>query len=612
MAGHWHLQWLLTGKMNKITKNKKLSISDYINLYKKLKNNGKNAHKSEKSVKIALLPSFTANGIKEALSVKCSELGINAEFYIGGYNQYSQEILGAGGNLYNFEPDLVILFIDTKSVFGDNYLLPYNADESQRKSFVDEKLDEIKSLAEKLKSDSKAKVLLHNFEVPPFSPLGILENKQKFGFIECIQSLNSRLRDAFKSDKQVFVFDYDAFCSKIGKDSALDYKMYYLGDIKLNMQCIPELCDEYIAYIRPLMSLAKKCIVLDLDNTLWGGIIGEDGIEGIKLGPTPEGRPYMELQQYLLSLFNRGIILAINSKNNYDDAMEVFRKHPHMALKEDNFAVMRINWNDKAANMKEIAEELNIGIDSFVFIDDDKANRQMIKEAFPEINVVEMPEDPSLYLKAIMDLNDFNTFQITEEDRKRGHMYAEQRKRSEFQKSSANVGEFLKSLNMAVTAEKANKLNIPRISQLTQKTNQFNMTARRYTEGDIKRFSEDKNFLVFSAKVEDKFGDNGITGAAIVKKGKDAWSIGTFLLSCRIIGRKVEETLLAYIAREAKKAGARKIKAEFIPTKKNSVAKDFYKNIGFNLARKEGDKEVWECSLNNDYKFPDFIKFAEK
>ena len=591
--------------------NKKLSISDYFNLYKKL-TNSKNFGKNKKSIKIALLSSFTANGIKEVLSVKCNELGINCDFYVGSYNQYSQEILGKNSGLHKFKPDLAMLFIDARSIFGNNYFLPYGMDDKQRKIFVEEKLQEISSLVEKLKSNSKGKVLLHNFEVPLFSPLGILENKQKFGFIESIEALNSWLRDAFKDDKQVFVFDYNAFCSKIGKDNSIDYKMYYLGDMKLNFQYMPELCNEYIAYIKPLMSLAKKCIVLDLDNTLWGGIIGEDGLEGIKLGPTPEGRPFMEFQQYLLSLFNRGVILAINSKNNYDDVKEVFEKHPHMVLKENNFAAMQINWNDKIANLKALAEELNIGMDSFVFIDDDKANRQMVKEAFPEINVVEMPEDHSLYLKTLMEINDFNTLQITEEDKKRGHMYVQQRKRTEFQKSTTNLADFLKNLDMIVTVEKANKFNIPRISQLTQKTNQFNMTTKRYMEEDIKKLAEDKNFLVFSVKEEDKFGDNGITGAAIIKKGKDAWNIDAFLLSCRIIGRKVEETLLAYIAREAKKAGAKKITADFIATKKNPVAKGFYKNNGFNIVKKENEKEVWEYYLKEDYKFPNFIKFVEK
>ena len=590
--------------------NGKFGISDYFNLYKKLKN--KSNKGKDKKLKIAILSSFTAYGIKEVLFVKCNELGIDCDFYVGNYNQYSQEILDKNSGLYKFGPDLIILFIDVRSIFGDNYLLPYSIGDQQRKKFVEGKLEELKSLAEKIKSNSEAKILLHNFEIPTFSPLGILENKQKFGLIETVETLNSELRETFKNDKQVFVFDYDAFCSKIGKNNAIDYKMYYLGDMKLNLQYMPELCNEYMAYTKPLMSLAKKCIVLDLDNTLWGGIIGEDGLGGIKLGPTPEGRPFMEFQQYLLSLFNRGVILAINSKNNYDDAIEVFRKHPHMLLKEDNFAAMQINWDDKIANMKAIAEELNIGTDSFVFIDDDKANRQMIKEAFPEINVVEMPEDHSLYLKTLMEINDFNTLQITEEDKKRGHMYVQQRKRTEVQKSTTNLTDFLRNLDMVVMVEKANKFNIPRISQLAQKTNQFNMTTKRYMEEDIKKFSEDKNFLVFSVKVEDKFGDNGITGAAIVKKSKDAWNIGTFLLSCRVIGRKIEETSLAYIEREAKKAGAKKITADFIPTKKNSVAKGFYKSSGFNMAKKEKEKEVWEYDLKKGYKFPNFIKFFDK
>jgi FkbH-like protein len=593
--------------MSNVNERKNLSTSDYLNIYKKLKNKSDN-----KKLKIALLSSFTVKGIKEVLSVKCNELGINAQFYISNYNQHFQDILDTNSGLYKFEPELAILFVDTRSIFGNDYLLPYEVDDGKRKKFVDEKFEELNSLVKKLVSNSPVKILLHNFEVPSFSPFGILENKQEFGFVESVEALNSKLRMTFKSNDNVFVLDYNAFCSKIGKDNVMDYKMYYLGDAKLNLHRIPELCDEYIAYIKPLKSLSKKCIVLDLDNILWGGVIGEEGVEGIKLGPTPEGRPFMEFQQYLLSLFNRGIILAINSKNNYEDAIEVFKEHPHMILKENNFAAMQINWNDKISNMKAIIEELNIGGDSLVFVDDDHTNREMIRKSFPEIKVVEMPLDSSLYLKTLMELNDFNTLQITDEDKKRGNMYVQQRNRTESQKNFTDLGGFLRNLNMTVTIEKSNKFNIPRIAQLSQKTNQFNMTTKRYLEEDIKNFSRDKKFLVFSVKVEDKFGDNGISGAAIVKKGKETWAIDTFLLSCRIIGRKVEETLLAYIAREAKKSGANMLIAEFIPTKKNSVAKDFYKNSGFKVLRKEAKKEELEYDLAKDYKFPDFIKIVEK
>jgi len=598
-------------KVKTTVQSKNKGITDYLNLYKKIEKQIKKGQNKDKTIKIALLSSFTINGIKETLSVKSFELGISSKFYIGGYNQYSQEILNTNSGLYKFEPDLIILFIDTRSILGDEYFLPYQISDEDRKALVNEKLNVVKSLVEKIKENSNAKILLHNFEVPSYSPLGILENKQKLGFVESIETLNISLRDGFKDDGQVFIFDYEAFCSKIGKWNILDYKMYYIGDMKLNLQYIPDLCDEYLGYIKPILSLTKKCIVLDLDNTLWGGIVGEDGLEGIKLGPTPEGRLFLEFQKYLLSLFNKGIILVINSRNNPDDVLEVFRKHPDIILKEENFAAMQINWNDKISNMKAIAEELNIGLDSFVFIDDDKLNREMIRGALPEVLVVDMPEDPSLYLKTLSEINDFNTLQLTEEDKKKGKMYAEQRKRTELQKDATDITEYLKGLEIVVTIEKANSFNIPRLSQLTQKTNQFNMTTRRYPEEDIKKFSANDNFIVVCMKIVDKFGDNGITGMVIVEKGKDNWRIDTFLLSCRIIGRRVEETLLAYIIKEAKKGKAKTLTGEFSPTKKNIVAKDFYKNNAFKLLKKDKGAEIWEYDLAREYKFPDFIKVVE-
>ena len=357
--------------------------------------------------------------------------------------------------------------------------------------------------------------------------------------------------------------------------------------------------------------MSKKCIVLDLDNTLWGGILGEDGLEGIRLGPTPEGRPYLEFQKYLLSLFNRGIILAINSKNNHKDALRVFQEHPNMVLKEHNFASMQINWNDKVSNLKNIAKELNIGLDSLVFIDDEKLNREMVKSILPEVEVVDLPEDPSLYLKTLAEIDDFNILKITEEDKKRGKMYAERRKRQELQnKSSTDITQFLKDLRMIATINMADSFNIPRIAQLTQKTNQFNMTTRRYSEEDIKKFSGNKNFLVMCISIKDKFGDNGITGAAIVEKSHESWRIDTFLLSCRIIGRKAEEILLGHIIGLAKNENVKKIIGEFIPTQKNTPAKSFYKNSKFFNAGKSNNMEKWELKNLSSFKYPDFIKIT--
>jgi len=594
-----------------ITEKRPESITDYFLVHKKIESEKiKRKVYTKKTIKIAILSSFTTKGVKEILNVKCCSLGILPKFYIAPYNQYAQEILNRQSLLYNFEPDLVIVFIDTMSLLGEDFFFPYRISDEKRKKMLDKKYNELMTLIRVLSENISGKIIFHNFEVPIYSPLGILENKQSFGFIEMIRTLNSKLNESFKNNSQVFIFDYDLFCSKHGKKRIFDNKMYYWGDIKLGFDFIPLLCEEYMGFIKPIMSLTKKCIVLDLDNTLWGGIIGEDGFEGIKLGPTPEGRPFLEFQKYILNLFERGVILAINSRNNPDDALKVLREHPYMVLKEEHFASIKINWRDKITNMKEIAEEINIGLDSLVFIDDDQVNREIIKKALPEVYVVDLPDDPTLYVQALMEVNEFNTLQITEEDKKKGEMYAAQRKRQELQIASADISEFLRDLHIKVTIAKGNSFTIPRISQLTQKTNQFNMTTKRYLEEDIRKFAESNDYLVFSAKVEDKFGDSGLTGVVIIKKAKEMkeWIIDTFLLSCRVLGREIEKAILAFIIEQAKKEGVNTLIGEFIPTKKNAPAKNVYKDNGFRLFDKEGDKEIWKLDVRQvTPSYPEFI-----
>jgi len=322
--------------------------------------------------------------------------------------------------------------------------------------------------------------------------------------------------------------------------------MYYLADMRLDSRYMPDLCDAYLMYLKPFLSFIKKCIILDLDNTLWGGIIGEDGIGGIKLGPTPEGRPFMDFQKHLLSLFQRGVLLAIASRNNLEDALKAMREHPHMVLREEHFASMRINWDDKISNIKAIAEEINIGLDSMIFIDDDKTNRERVKKALPEVLVVDLPEDPALYARTLMEIDDFSTLQLTEEDRKRGEAYTAQRHRADLRKG-ADLSDYLESLKTVVKIGVANPATIGRIAQLTQKTNQFNMTTKRYLEADIVRKAESGHFLILSLGLKDKFEDMGIIGVAIVETAADAWRIDNFLMSCRAIGRKAEEAFLAGI-----------------------------------------------------------------
>lgn len=559
-------------------------------------------------VKIALLSSFTLKGLKESLFVQLHEQNIFSEIYTSGYNQYAQEIVNHKSRLYRFKPDIIFLFIDTQSLMGEDYFSPYTLSDKDRKKWVKSKFKELESFIDTLVSRSKAKVVVHNFSIPPYSPISILDNKQEFGFHEAMEKLNSLLRDRYKNSSQVFIFDYESFCSNIGKQRIIDSSMYYLGDIRVNFQVIPQLSFAYTGYIKPLASLIKKCIVLDLDNTLWGGVIGEDGLSGIKLGPTPQGRPYWEFQKHLLALYKRGVILAINSKNNLSDALEAIENHPYMVLKNEHFASVQINWNDKATNMRALAKEINIGLDSLVFFDDDNLNRELIRTEIPEVMVIEMPKNPANYSAALLELNEFNTFQLTDEDIKKGEMYAQQRKREAFAKSATNLDDFLKGLNIVVTLEPINEFTIPRIAQLTQKTNQFNLTTRRYMQEEIEMLASGGNALIAAIRVEDKFGDNGLTGVVIVRKAVDEWLIDSFLMSCRVIGRKIEDTLLSHIIAQAKLAGIPRVVGEYRATKKNDLVRNFYKSNNFELKSENDSAQQWVFSTDKNFPRPSFIK----
>lgn len=567
------------------------SIGEYFNLYRKL------AYNNKKNIRVAYLSSFTSKAIKEVLTVKCDEDKINCEYYEGEYNQYSQEILNINSNLYKFKPDLIIIFIDTRNLLGKYYFEMYDLDKEKRKAFILEKFIELNNLINILKNNTKSKILLHNFEVPSNSPMGILENKQEFGLVEGIEKLNLKISEEYRKDSRVFVFNYDSFCSKLGKDNIHDYKMYYIADLRLKLELIPRLCEEYMCYIRAISSIIRKCLVLDLDNTLWGGIVGEVGIENLKLGPTSEGRPFMELQNYLLSLNKRGVLLAVNSKNNRDEAMKVIREHPYMLLREKNFAYIEINWQDKAENIRKIAKELNIGLDSIVFMDDDKLNSEFVKSELPEVKVVDLPKDPAMYVKTAMELNCFNIMQLTDEDLKKQNMYLEQKKRNFEKQSSSNILEYIKKLNIVIDIKENDKFNVPRISQLSQKTNQFNMTTIRYSEEEIKALMDRKDYTVISAKVSDKFGDSGLTSVMIVKENADIYDVQAFLMSCRIIGRRIEYSLMDYLIKKAKKHKIKEVAARFIETSKNIPSKNFYKDYGFEFEGERNNTEYWKYDL---------------
>ena len=574
------------------------SLSEYLELAEKIIPN-----KHKKRIKVGFLSSFTVNGLPEVMKIKCEQREISAQTYLGEYNQYNQDILDSNSKLYKFQPNITFLILDIRSVFGDFFYFPYQNEQEKNKKFVKEKVDELINLVKIFTKNTSSKLIISNIHVPFFSPYGIAETNSNFGYHDAILYFNKILKEKIQEIDLAYLFNFNSFVSKYGEDNVFNYQNYFFGDIKIALNYIPNLAEYLISYIIGYLGITKKCIVLDLDNTLWGGIVGEDGFNGIQIGPQPPGNAFVEFQKHLKSLSQRGIILAINSKNNFDEAINVIENHPHMILRKDDFASIVINWENKVQNMRKIATQLNIGLDSFVFFDDDPVNREFVRNELPQVYVPEISSDPSEYSKILLSLNDFSNLQITEEDISKKKMYQEQKQRVDLQDSSTNLTDFLKTLDLHVKIKKADNFTIPRISQLTLKTNQFNLTTKRYQKEEIEKFSTNKNMLVGSAQVIDKFGDNGITCVFNVKEEKPKeWILDSFLLSCRVMGRQVENVIINYIIEEARKNNIKKIKATFIPTEKNSPIQEFLPSCGF-----QKENNFWIYDVEKPFKSPDFV-----
>jgi FkbH-like protein len=343
-----------------------------------------------------------------------------------------------------------------------------------------------------------------------------------------------------------------------------------------------------------------KALVVDLDNTLWGGVIGADGMAGIQLGPEYPGAAYQEMQRALLDLHHRGILLAVCSKNNHDDAMEAIERHPGMLLKSSHFAAIRINWADKAQNLREIAAELKIGVDALAFLDDNPIECQLVRAELPDVFVIDMPREPMELARAVRVCPVFERLSISAEDQQRGAYYQSQREREQAEQSISSREDFYRSLQQEAEISPLTTATLARVAQLTNKTNQFNLTTRRYNEQQITAMVANPGWNCFSIRVKDRFGDNGLVGVAIMHTQDAICEIDTFLLSCRVIGRTVETAFLSFLAHRAQAQGARQVQGWFLPTGKNAPARDFYSSHGFTVVKRNGEATLWRLDLSHE------------
>jgi FkbH-like protein len=534
-----------------------------------------------KPLRVAVLRSYTVEPIEPVLRLRLLLDGYRPSFWFGGFNQYAQEVLDPQSALYAFSPDLVLLMVRLEEVipeFVDD--APARTSAEWRQHIV-AKAEALARLACQVGRTAAAQVIIQNATASPAGYFGIFDAQLAESQAQLVSEFNRTLAANVSDERSVFVWDFDGFVRARGVESLHDAKMWYVSKNPYKQSAYPAIAADLMRYIRGAFGRVKKCIVVDLDNTLWGGLAGEDGLEGVQLGHTYPGNCYRDLQKELLRLYNRGILLAINSKNNEEDALRILDQHPDMVLRRRHFAAVRINWQDKAANLRAIARELNIGVDSLVFIDDSPAECELIRQECPECEVTELPDKPYLLPAVVASLPGVENIHITEEDRRRGDMYRAQAERRENEDRYSNLDEFLRSLEMEVAIDAATPFSIPRIAQLTQKTNQLNMTTRRYTEAQVGVFAADQERAVFSVSARDRFGDHGIIGVMILQFDKSDCLIDTFLLSCRVIGRGIEQAMTAFAADIGRARGARRVIGEFLPTAKNAPAAGIYQACGF-------------------------------
>ncbi|UCE06741.1 MAG: HAD family hydrolase [bacterium] len=531
---------------------------------------------------ISILRNIVVESIVPYLKFFTYKIGCAAEIQMGDYDNIVQESMGINEGLLKKETDCVLIFMKLENL---SWSLVRNFSALQAEEVQNEvaRIQEtVTNILTGIRKQTDGMILWHGFELPLYPGLGIWDSQIPEGQTGVISELNNLLRTALQSVPNAYYVDLNLCLARVGGNTFYDDRYWHIGRAPYSRDALCEIASEDFKFIRALKGKNKKCLVLDCDNVLWGGIIGEDGMSGIKLSKTYPGSPYYEFQQEVLSLYNRGIILALCSKNNAADVWEVFNNHPDMVLKEKHIAAAEINWQDKATNLKQIAANLNIGLDSLVFVDDSEFEVNWVREAIPEMTVLHFPKDKTVeYRNLLASCGLFDTLTISAEDRKRGAMYKAEAQRKKLQAEVPDLESYYKSLEMVIEVKFADNFTLPRIAQLTQKTNQFNLTTRRYSEADIKSYMEAVDVDVLSLKLMDKFGDSGIVGVCILKYNEQKAVIDTFLLSCRILGRGVEDVFVIQALKLAKQRGCEAVIGEFYPTAKNAQVKDFFPKQGF-------------------------------
>jgi FkbH-like protein len=552
----------------------------------------------QRAVRLAIARTFTMELLLPYLTVECALAGVQIQTHLGDFGAYRQELLDPQSALYAFGPDVVLLAIAAEDVVPTLTHDFLRRTPAEIASARDEAVADLKALAEAFRARSQATLVLHTLPPPTYPAAGAADRMLRPGQRETFELLNQGISRICDEVRGVEVFDLAAHVAGVGQLGWEDPRFNLLVRAPFAARHLPGLARAYARLLALIVGIRRKCVVVDLDNTLWGGVVGEDGWEGIRLGAEYPGAAFVAFQRALLDLQQRGVLIAVASKNEEADALRVFDQRREMLIKREHVASWRVDWRDKATNLSEIADELGLGLDALVFIDDDPTERALVARMLPEVLVPDWPAEPADYVAALHAIPTLDSLRLTGEDRARSDLYLAEARRKEQRSGARSVEEFLHSLELRATITRVGPATVARAAQLTQKTNQFNLTLRRYTDSEIATLAGSPDHDVYLLSLRDRFGDAGRVAVCIVTYAGDVARIEGLLMSCRVLGRGVETFLLAHLAGVARARGATWLEGSYTPGPRNGQVADLYPRHGF--VPSASSPNLWSLDLRSN------------
>lgn len=543
--------------------------------------------------RFALMGGYSLYPFHEVLGHLSEMERLPCEFWLGDFDNYIAEIMDQTSQLYAFNPQVVLLM---PSAHRCQYLGRLTDPREMQQAEAGRVVNSLLELAGRLHEKTRAEIMVTNFMLPARHDLGAYRSRTMGSDWSFRKWVNLEL--GLNAPSYLHICDLEFLAHRHGGIEARDDRAWFESKQPCSPGLLLDFAREVVHLLTGLRQAPKKVLVLDLDNTLWGGVVADDGLEGIEIGDTsPRGEAFKAFQKYIVSIKQRGVLLAVCSKNDHSKAVEVFEKHPEMILRMEDFVSFKINWNPKSDNIREMAAELNLGLDSFVFVDDNPAEIEIVRQFAPEVTTLELGPDPSEYASQLQDCRLFEPRSITSEDVGRSVQYRSEAERQALFASITDMGSYLESLAMEAVISEFTPLDVPRLAQLINKSNQFNLTTRRRSEADVQAVISDPAFIGLSFRLKDRFGDHGLISIAICEEMREVMKIDTWLMSCRVLKRQVEEEVLNELVRLAKARGCTRLDGVYLPTAKNEMVRDFFGRMGFTLVRDSETARDFEMAL---------------